>query len=205
MGLIYKISCDINNKNYVGQTIQSLKIRMGCHRRDAKRNDYPLYRAIKKYGWEHFKVEILEDNISLENLNERELYWGKKFNALIPNGYSLILGSGNNKIISSEICKKISISKKGSNNPMYGKTHTIKMREEMGIRMKKRHQENAIKKENFLNEIRNKYISGMKLNDIMKDYNNFSGSCIKKIIYNQHFFNQDYENQRKLFRRKEVS
>jgi hypothetical protein len=34
-----------------------------------------IKRAIRKYGKEHFKIEIIEDNILKKNLDEREIYW----------------------------------------------------------------------------------------------------------------------------------
>lgn len=77
MGYIYKITNDINNKIYIGQTTNSLEQRFQEHKRDAIRERCeirPLYRAMNKYGFDHFKIEMIEqcaDNI----LSEREIYW----------------------------------------------------------------------------------------------------------------------------------
>jgi len=38
------------------------------------------------------KYEIIEDNISQEQLDEREIYWKKELNSLAPNGYNLTSG-----------------------------------------------------------------------------------------------------------------
>ena len=114
MGLIYKIANDINDKVYVGQTRQKLNKRINRHIFDSKKgSETYIHKAIRKYGWEHFKVEVLEDNIPLENLNEREIFWTNKFNALAPNGYVLIAG-GEPRIVSEETRKKISNSLKGN-------------------------------------------------------------------------------------------
>tara|TARA_R110000796_G_scaffold51594_3_gene121778 strand:- start:2227 stop:2919 length:693 start_codon:yes stop_codon:yes gene_type:complete len=40
-----------------------------------------LQKAVKKYGRENFKKEILEECKTLEELKERELYWIQKYNA----------------------------------------------------------------------------------------------------------------------------
>ena len=78
MGYIYKITNDINDKVYIGKTVNSIEQRKKDHFRDAykERNEQrPLYNAIRKYGIEHFffeEVEKIEDNSMLD---EREKYW----------------------------------------------------------------------------------------------------------------------------------
>lgn len=80
MGYIYKITNQINNKVYVGQTKKTVDYRFKEHNRQAKielKGERPLthlHAAIIKYGFENFKVETLEqcDN---NDLNEKEKYW----------------------------------------------------------------------------------------------------------------------------------
>lgn len=59
-----------NNKKYVGITslnpFQRWKNGLGY-----KKNEH-FYRAIQKYGWENFKHEILEKNLTLEQANQKE-------------------------------------------------------------------------------------------------------------------------------------
>lgn len=75
-GKIYKISNDINSKVYIGQTVQDVKKRFYNHcGKDNRNENMAIKRAIQKYGKEHFKIEIIEDDILKENLNEREMYW----------------------------------------------------------------------------------------------------------------------------------
>lgn len=38
-----------------------------------------IYRELKKYGWDNFDHIILEDNVPIEKLNEREMYWISKY------------------------------------------------------------------------------------------------------------------------------
>lgn len=76
-GIIYKIECTVTNKVYIGQTTQkNLKKRMYRHRTD--KIDTHLYRARDLYGWNSFKITVVEDNISLDNgtqlLDEREIF-----------------------------------------------------------------------------------------------------------------------------------
>ena len=75
-----------------------------------------FWRAIKKYGWENFSHEIIEDNIkTLEDANERETYWIKYYHTWIDDsqckGYNSTLG-GNN-LMSEDVKEKISKSLMG--------------------------------------------------------------------------------------------
>ena len=67
---IYKITNNINGKIYIGQT-NDLKRRTQEHKHD-KRKDKYLYRAIKKYGWDNFSVDILYYG---EDYNKEEKKW----------------------------------------------------------------------------------------------------------------------------------
>lgn len=75
MAYIYQIINDINNKVYVGKTNFSLEKRFKEHCKDAFNRKYekrPLYSAMRKYGIEHFHIELLEET---DNPIEREIYW----------------------------------------------------------------------------------------------------------------------------------
>jgi len=119
-GKIYVITCLINNKKYVGQTIQSLKIRWNKHINCNwnKKNSYlPLQRAFKKYGIENFKMELIVDKIdNQDKLNELEIYYSQLHNSLVPFGYGLKVGERNGYV--SEITRlkisKINIGRKAS-------------------------------------------------------------------------------------------
>ena len=63
MAYIYQITNDINDKVYVGKTETSLEQRFKEHCKDSQTErceNRPLYRAMKKYGIEHFSISLIE-------------------------------------------------------------------------------------------------------------------------------------------------
>lgn len=75
MACIYEIYNDINGKVYIGKTEGSIKKRFKEHCREASKTrsaNRPLYRAMCKYGIEHFHIRLLEETDIPE---EREAYW----------------------------------------------------------------------------------------------------------------------------------
>lgn len=88
---IYIIKNKINNKVYIGQAIEPQR-RFISHLSRAKTNaDHSaIHDAIVALGKENFYYEILEQNI--ENYNERERYWIKYYNSIVPYGYNLTEG-----------------------------------------------------------------------------------------------------------------
>ena len=98
-GKIYLITNNINNKKYVGKTLVSLKERFETHKRDSRKEDIkgrPLYSAFNKYGFENFSITLIEE-CSIDNLDEREIFWIKEYNTY-NNGYNATLG-GDGKIL----------------------------------------------------------------------------------------------------------
>jgi group I intron endonuclease len=109
--LVYLITNKINEKQYVGQTTQSLPRRWKFHC-SKNSNCLALKSAIQKYGIDNFSIEIVYTASSLEELNKKEIEFINKFNTLSPNGYNLTTG-GLNYIRSEESRKKKSNSRKG--------------------------------------------------------------------------------------------
>jgi len=145
-GVIYKVTSP-SGKIYIGQTIQSFIKRRRDHERAAFDNKYHQYvskfsAAIRKYN-NNLLWEILENNISECNLNEREKHYIKLYDSF-NNGYNGDLGGGGlgtpksqeckEKIRKSHLGKKLSeqnkekISEsnfwKGKPGPMKGKHHS---------------------------------------------------------------------------------
>ena len=96
MGYIYKITNQINQKVYIGQTINPIEVRMSKHYSKAK-NEVGLTgidRAIQLYGKENFLVEQIEE-CDNNNLNNRERYWINYYNSY-KTGYNLTTGGQEN-------------------------------------------------------------------------------------------------------------
>ena len=92
-GIIYKSTNLINNKIYIGYTTQTFKTRI---RRHNYGKSY-FNKALKKYGKDNFKWEIIESEIPYELLGERETYHIKQFQSNISKyGYNLTKGGDGN-------------------------------------------------------------------------------------------------------------
>lgn len=101
---IYIIRNKINDKVYIGQADFAWR-RWGTHLRDAHSKPKTVIdKAIKKYGEKNFWYELLESQI--QNYDEKEIFWIKKYNSQVPNGYNVApggkgTGSGINHVSSS--------------------------------------------------------------------------------------------------------
>ena len=92
---IYIIRNTVNDKCYIGQS-NDYKYRFRKHCEAARRNNHKyksyLYNAMNTIGIDKFYVELLESGV--EDYNEKEIYYIKKYNTLRPNGYNLAKGGG---------------------------------------------------------------------------------------------------------------
>lgn len=87
---IYKITNNVNNKCYIGQS-RDIEARWAKHLSAYKSSpEWELYRAFKKYGISSFSFEIIEECL-IEELNEREIYWIAQYDSF-NNGYNMTLG-----------------------------------------------------------------------------------------------------------------
>lgn len=112
---VYKITNQINNKCYIGQS-RDIKERWRHHRINYKKTgapqyNSPLYNSMRHYGIDNFKFEIIEE-CSLNNLYEREKYWIRYYDSYNrQKGYNLTLGGdgswGNIIKITDEQIKQI--------------------------------------------------------------------------------------------------
>lgn len=100
--LIYKITNLINNKIYIGKTVRTLEIRWKEHLQYSKKENTPLYQAIRKYGKDNFSIEVIHDNInSITELNRLETYYIQQYHSLShENGYNIGLGGDGGRVSS---------------------------------------------------------------------------------------------------------
>lgn len=115
IGIIYKYTSP-NNKVYIGQTIQG-DLRKQQHKQNANNENYigyhlPFYNAIRKYGFDSFKYEILnsiEDESSeiiQSRLNELEIYYIGIYDSY-NNGYNSTIGGQGISGSQHPSCKKV--------------------------------------------------------------------------------------------------
>lgn len=102
MAYIYQITNDINGKIYIGKTEESIEKRWKEHCSDYKKErckDRPLYRAMNKYGIEHFHIEQLEET---DDPSEREKYWIEQKQSF-KNGYNATLGGDGKRYLDYDL------------------------------------------------------------------------------------------------------
>jgi len=121
MGHIYKISNMIDDRIYIGSTI-NIKGRWTEHKRKLSMNKHEnihLQRFVNKYGINSIYFDIIEEVDNNVLLSKEQHYIDvtkNKFNIAICSSAPMF---GKNHSIES--LKKISLSSSGINNPMYGK------------------------------------------------------------------------------------
>ena len=102
MAYIYQITNDINGKIYIGKTEFSIEKRFKEHCQDAFRDrneKRPLYAAMRKYGIEHFHIELIEET---DNPEKREVFWIENKRSF-KNGYNATIGGDGKKYIDYDL------------------------------------------------------------------------------------------------------
>lgn len=139
--VIYKLTNIVNGKVYVGQTSISFKKRLLKHiydaRTESKRRKHYLQRALAKYGFDNFIVEILE-TCEKKKLDEREIYWIAHFNSTDPElGYNCTYGGQGNR-------RSIDLSQEARD--IISKTHKEKWADPNYRLQQKRSRQNSYKR-----------------------------------------------------------
>lgn len=110
MGILYQLTSP-SGKRYIGVTTQRLSARWGKHRSDARLgSDTPVHRAIRKYGAESFRVDVLAliENNLLHEIETRVI------SALRPEYNTTLGGEGATGHIHSDASRsKMSNAKRG--------------------------------------------------------------------------------------------
>ena len=179
--IIYKTTNLINNKIYIGQDINNNYLYIG--------SGTILKNAIKKYGKENFKKEILESCSSKEELDLKEEYWINYYNSTDKTiGYNIANGGGGcvGCKHTEETKQKMSANTSGNKNPMFNKSL-----EDIWRGKGLNEQEIKEKKEKWLSNH----------NTYFRDNNPFKGS--KRIGNKNPFFNRNHSiNTKKILSEK---
>ena len=92
MKAIYKITNKLNNKCYIGQSNNPTE-RFKKHKWQAisaeDKGKSAIHDALREVGIENFTFEIIG---WYEDYNEKEKYYIKYYNSLVPNGYNIMAG-----------------------------------------------------------------------------------------------------------------
>lgn len=113
---IYIITCNVNNKYYIGKSTNCLH-RLSQHRialRENRHHSFHLQRAYNKYGIDNFTFEILEE-YPKEYLLSMEKYWINMLNSANRKyGYNISNPIGDGRFtIDNSTREKMSIVRRG--------------------------------------------------------------------------------------------
>ena len=84
---IYKITNLINGHAYIGQSVNIHRRFIAATNPKNKSYDFPLYKAMRKYGIENFSFEVLEE-CDISDLDEKEIYYIAQYQTYGKNGYN---------------------------------------------------------------------------------------------------------------------
>ncbi len=124
--IIYKITNNVNNKVYVGQTVQNPQKRISRHLHDVEYGSTTYFHnAIRKHGYNNFTHTIIDDTCQTkEDLDEMEFHYIKQYHSHYTEyGYNMTYGGDGNSLY-------------GSDNPMYGRKRTSNEKKLMSVNRK---------------------------------------------------------------------
>ena len=108
-GIVYKLTSP-SGKAYVGISKYSIERRILWHKSSGS-CCHAIKAALRKYGFDSFKKEILHSNVPLDQLPSLEVEEINRHGTLQPNGYNLTKGGEYNPMEESSARKKVSDAK----------------------------------------------------------------------------------------------
>ena len=192
MSGIYKITNKVNNKVYIGQSI-NIEGRFYQHKNCLNRNvghNSHFQNAWNKYGEENFEFELIHIVSNVEELNDLEIYYIKKYNSNNPKfGYNITSGGDApffNEEYRKEISKMFNTSTKVITNIVTGKAFSY-VATELNDKI-------VNIKQNFIKE-RNEKILNLydELHSIKKvcDLTGYTISVVEKAVYKTNKYKND--------------
>jgi len=98
-----------SSKPYIGQSTVLLEDKIRWYKKLEKydKTDRKIANAIKKYGWENMKFEVIEENPkwTKKQLDAREIHWIKYYNS-IEQGYNMTKGGDG---VNSELARELAL------------------------------------------------------------------------------------------------
>lgn len=185
-----------NGKMYIGLTCD-FKRRLKEHKHSVNkldRVDYPLYKAIRKYGWDTIKWDIVCECETLEEAKDMEIYYIEKFNLYNKGGYNASKGGDypsencyihdqsvvdiiieelkTSELTLSQIAEKNSVSMSYVSNILNGKIRTNE-KIERESKQSQKGSTNGFSKlnEKQVSEIKQKLINGVSRKKLKDEYN----------------------------------
>lgn len=117
-GYVYMIVNTVNDKPYIGKTVNINK-RMNRHRYNARDGEIShLYNAIRKYGEDKFIYYILEEAYSEKELYDLEIYYIELYDTYRGYGYNQSAGGDGHP--------------SGKEHPWFGRKHTEETKKKIG-------------------------------------------------------------------------
>lgn len=113
--IVYRLTCRVNGKVYIGITCKSLEKRWQVHvRPTVLKRGGALQLAIRKYGPDAFDREVLEI-VAVDQAPERERELIAAHNSMVPHGYNMTAGGEQHPggTLSQEVRAKISAANSG--------------------------------------------------------------------------------------------
>lgn len=98
IGIIYKATNLVNGKIYIGKTSRKLEVRIKEHVYRANKGvgKSAFAQALVKYGENNFNWCVIDEAYSLDELNDKEVFWIEFYNSYRANnfqkGYNLTVG-----------------------------------------------------------------------------------------------------------------
>jgi len=184
---IYIFQNKINLKIYVGYTYNT-QTRWTNHKSNANQGyEFPIYYAIRKYGWENFDKQVIEEWDTKEEAWDAEMFWIAFFRTNINRygteyGYNLNDGGkGSNALLGKKASKKTKLKMSKSHK---GRKHTDEAKLKISVANTGRpsHRKGKILTEEHKQNLRKPNVNKRKLNHNLseQDINDILVSKISK-------------------------
>lgn len=174
---VYMHTNRVNGKKYVGISKDYKKRWRGG---SGYRSQKKFHSAILKYGWQNFKHQILEKNLTLEEAYKKEIEYIKEYDS-IYNGYNISSGGQSDVYTNTNGTKSIreQIKKNLNNNPDKKISDVCDVAANIGYKLSEE------EKDTIMHYYYNHYFNhNYKKNEFEKDFLKLKENMENKMRYN---------------------